>query len=99
MPGTEDKPAFARRFGKNLAECRKEKGLSQEELGFRAELHRTEVGMLERGIRIPRIDTLLKLACCLSVGVEVMFVGLHYTPRVASPGEFTVDDAKGGESP
>ena len=38
-------------FGKNVRELRKSKGLSQEELAFRAELHRTYIGMIERGER------------------------------------------------
>src|SRR6185503_16551135 len=41
---------FAARFGANLAYCRNRAGgLSQEELGMRAEMHRTAVGQLERG--------------------------------------------------
>lgn len=37
-------------------------GFSQEEVGLRAGLHRTEIGLLERGERLACIDTLLKLA-------------------------------------
>ena len=43
----------AERFGANLYRARKRAGLSQEALGFAAGLHRTEVGLLERGQRIP----------------------------------------------
>jgi DNA-binding XRE family transcriptional regulator len=39
----------------NLKHCRAKAGLSQEEVGFRAELHRTEIGLLERGARVPQI--------------------------------------------
>ncbi len=42
-------------------------GLSQERLGSAAELHRTEVGLLERGARVPRIDTLVKVATALGI--------------------------------
>ena len=35
-------------FGKNVRKFRKEKGLSQEQLAFKADLHRTYVGMIER---------------------------------------------------
>ena len=42
--------------------------MSQQELGHYAGLHRTEVGMVERGIRCPRIDTVNRLAG--SLGVE-----------------------------
>ena len=71
---------FALHFGKNLAACRKRVGLSQEELGFRATLHRTEVGMLERGIRLPRIDTLIKLAGGLDLPPGDLLAGLEWEP-------------------
>lgn len=54
-------------FGKTLAAERKKAGLSQEQLGDRAGLHRTEVSLLERGLREPRLETLLKLARGLEV--------------------------------
>ena len=61
---------LARRFGANLRHVRKQADLSQEEVGFRASLHRTEVGLLERGERVPRIDTLMKLAGALGVRID-----------------------------
>lgn len=62
---------FAVRFGANLAYCRQRAGdLSQEELGMRAELHRTAVGQLERGERVARTDTLVKLAGSLAIPYE-----------------------------
>lgn len=70
----------ATRFGKNLVRCRKRAGLSQEELGFRASLHRTEIGMLERGVRVARIDTLVKLAGAIGVAPEDLLDGLVWTP-------------------
>jgi transcriptional regulator with XRE-family HTH domain len=44
------------RFGQNLARCREGADVSQEELSFRASIHRTEVSLLERGERMPRVD-------------------------------------------
>lgn len=49
-------------FADNLRRIRKEAGISQEELSIAASVHRTEVSQLERGLRIIRIDTLLKIA-------------------------------------
>jgi transcriptional regulator with XRE-family HTH domain len=65
-----------RRFGANLRQLRKRAGISQEELGFRASLHRTEVGELERGARMPHLDTILKLAGALSVPSSDLIEGL-----------------------
>ena len=87
--------SVATRFGANLARCRKAAGLSQEELSFRASLHRTQVGMLERGSRIPRIDTLVKLAGSLGVAPGELLEGLEWEPgeTVAGTFEFSERDA------
>lgn len=52
---------LARRFGKNLNRARRRAGYSQEELGLMATLHRTEIGLLEHGRCLPRLDTFVKL--------------------------------------
>jgi transcriptional regulator with XRE-family HTH domain len=80
-------------FGRNLVRCRKRAGLSQEELGFLAALHRTEIGMLERGIRLARIDTLVKLAGALGVPPGDLLDGLDWSPGDPRAGRFTVRDA------
>lgn len=77
MDGSID---VARHFGANLRRVRKEAELSQEEVGFRSSLHRTEVGLLERGARVPRIDTLVKLAGALDVKIDCAFLdGMTWT--------------------
>lgn len=50
---------FKDRLGKNIAHCRERAQLSQEDLGLRAALHRTEISQLERGLRVLRADTML----------------------------------------
>ena len=50
------------RFAVNLRRARQRKQISQEELGFRCDLHRTEISLLERGGREPRLGTIVKLA-------------------------------------
>jgi len=49
-------------FGRVLRRLRKEAGLTQEELGFEANLRRTYVSILELGHQQPTLTTLLKLA-------------------------------------
>ena len=49
-------------LGSNLRRRRREAGLSQERLAELCDLHRTEMGLLERGERSPRLDTLVTLA-------------------------------------
>ena len=52
-------------FGKVLRRLRKQAGLTQEELGFEAELRRNFVSLLELGRQQPSITTLFKLAKAL----------------------------------
>lgn len=54
-------------FAANLRAARKARGLSQEALGDLIDLHRTEISLLERGGRDPRLDTLVKLARGLEI--------------------------------
>jgi len=79
----------ALRFGQNLRRCRQQSGLSQEELGERASLHRTEIGKLEKGERVARIDTLVRLAGAMAIRPEELVDGIHWTPGEAKYGTFT----------
>lgn len=54
-------------FARNLREQRKRVGLSQEALGDASGLHRTEVSLLERAGREPRLSTIVRLADALGV--------------------------------
>ena len=71
---------MAKRIGHNVLLARHRVGYSQEELGRRCSLHRTEIGMIENGDRLPRSDTLLKLAGGLEVGAEVLLRGIEWIP-------------------
>jgi transcriptional regulator with XRE-family HTH domain len=81
---------IAARFGENLARCRKRAKLSQEEVGVRASLHRTEISLLERGARLPRIDTVVKLAGALAIPPSDLIEGIDWSPGSTNRGEFTV---------
>jgi len=54
-------------FGRTLKKLRVAKGLSQEELAFRAKLHRTYVSQLERGEKSPSLKTIDRLARALDL--------------------------------
>lgn len=79
----------AERFTANPIHYRKKADLSQEELGLAADLHRTEIGPLERGDRLPRIDTLVKLAGGLDIGPCDLRDGITWEPGDLRIGRFT----------
>jgi transcriptional regulator with XRE-family HTH domain len=79
---------FAARFGDNLVRHRKRADLSQEELSYLASVHRTEVSQLERGLRLCRIDTLVKLASSLEVSADDLLAGITWSPGNYRPGGF-----------
>lgn len=58
-------PAVA--FGKVLRQLRMEAGLTQEQLGFNANLRRTYVSILELGQQQPTLTTIMKIASGLGI--------------------------------
>lgn len=83
-------PGIAKHFGTNLARCRRRARLSQEELGVRASLHRTAVGQLERGERVARMDTFIKLMGACGASPTELLDGLSWTPGDTIEGSYTV---------
>lgn len=67
-----------RRFGDNLILLRDRVGLSQGELSVRSGLHMTQVSLLERGLRLPRLDTIVKLAGALEVPPCDLLTGMAW---------------------
>lgn len=57
-------------LGKEIARLRNRIGLSQEELGFRAEIHRTYISQLERGLKSPTLSVILRLCRALNVSAS-----------------------------
>ena len=61
--GTKTSPEAL--FGDEVVRLRKLLGVSQEELAFRAEVHRTYISQLERGLKSPTLNMILKLSRAL----------------------------------
>jgi len=57
-------------FGREIARLRKQVGISQEELAFRAEVHRTYISQLERGLKSPTLSMILKLSRALKASAN-----------------------------
>lgn len=60
-------------FGKRIELLRKKQNLSQEELAFRCELHRTYIGAIERGEKSPTLNTIEKIANGLNLEIIELF--------------------------
>lgn len=61
------------KVSQNIRKLRQQRGWSQEELSFEADLHRTYISMLERCVRSPTVDVLEKIAQALSVPIARLF--------------------------
>jgi len=60
-------------FGKRIRQLRMQKGLSQEELGYEAGLHRTYIGQIERAEKNITLKNIAKIAKELDVNISELF--------------------------
>lgn len=58
------------KFGERVRDLRKERGLSQEQLAFKADLHRTYIGMIERAEKNITLINIEKIANALDVPID-----------------------------
>lgn len=68
-------------IGAQIAEIRKQKGLTQEELGARAGLSRVSIGKIERGISEPTITNLWQIALVLECKFILELIPLDVSKR------------------
>ena len=54
-------------IGERIRECRRNANITQKELGNRLGVSQQQIAQYEKGVRIPRIETLKKLASALNV--------------------------------
>ena len=72
-------PDLRKVIGLRIARMRVARGESQEEVSLRAGINRTAVGQLERGERVPKADTLVKVAGALEVDAGELLAKLLWT--------------------
>lgn len=63
-----------KRVGVNIQRLRRERGLSQEELGSRAQVHQTYLSQVEGGKRNASVDVLERIAMGLNADIAALFV-------------------------
>lgn len=65
-----DDSKILKKFGNKVRELRKKKGISQEELAHKADLHRTYIGMIERAEKNITLINIEKLAKALDTNAS-----------------------------
>lgn len=65
-----DKPRILINFGLKVQILRKEKGFSQEKLAELANMHRTYIGMIERGEKNITLVNIEKISDALNISVS-----------------------------
>ena len=65
-----NKSNILEKFGERLKQLRKEKGLSQEQLAEKANLHRTYIGMIERAEKNITLLNIEKIANALDTKIS-----------------------------
>lgn len=67
-----------KQFAKVLQELRHERGLSQEELAEKCDLHDRYISFLERGLRQPTITTIFKLSQALNIAPSDLILKVEH---------------------
>ena len=65
--------SITEKFGKRVKEIRQSKGISQEELSMKAQLHRTYISSIELGKRNVSLLNIEKLAKALGCSIPEFF--------------------------
>ena len=58
--------------GKRIAALRKEKGMTQEQLAEAVNLSTNHISVIERGVKLPKLETLINIANVLDVPADVL---------------------------
>jgi ribosome-binding protein aMBF1 (putative translation factor) len=69
------------RFSANFVGAWQDAGLTQGQLVERSELHHTQIRRLKRGVNLPHIGTLVRLAAALGVPPAELCAGIVWDPE------------------
>jgi len=86
-----EKGAYLQGLAANVKRLRQERGLSQTDLYFKADVHRTELGKIEAGETEPRLMILHVLAHALGVTVDELIAGLP-VPKERKPSPLAANE-------
>lgn len=76
----------AKAVGQRIRAAREKKNLTQEELAALVEISPTHMSVIERGAKIPRLDTFVAIANVLEVSADSLLIDVveHAAVNVAS---------------
>lgn len=57
---------------KRVAEARKARGMTQEDLAAKADVSSTHISVLERGVKLPNLDTFIAIANAIEVSADYL---------------------------
>lgn len=82
----------AEQFGQNLRAARRRADLSQDGLAEKTGLHHTEISLVGRGLRLPRLETLIKLVRCTGADPSSLIEGIEWHEPISwsDTGWFTI---------
>jgi transcriptional regulator with XRE-family HTH domain len=80
MMKTDDEQRLLDHFGNNLRSQRVIRRLSQEQLGFTADVHRTQFRLIENGHRAVLLPTFVRLCGALQMSPDELLKGISWEP-------------------
>jgi DNA-binding XRE family transcriptional regulator len=84
-PSARERQEMTIAFGQAVQAARRRRHMSQDEFATATGLHRTHVSLIERGLREPRLDTLVKLSRSLKVSPADMINWYTHTDSQGKP--------------
>lgn len=84
----------AKAVGQRIKTAREKKNMTQEDLAALVDISPTHVSVIERGSKIPRLDTFVAIANVLEVSADSLLVDVvdHATKSVASELSAAIED-------
>lgn len=67
---TKEEKQIVSQFALRMRAYREAKGISQERLAEYANLHRTYIGSIERGEKVPSLVTVVKISKALNISIS-----------------------------
>ena len=81
------KETFRKSLGAAVQQRRRDLGLTQDELAYRSELHRTYISDVERGTRNVSLDTLVQMSTGLGISLSTLFSDTERRAKAAAGGD------------